>query len=223
MKCYLEDKTVYIFPSFLKYIGEGAEGKVYKYKKQALKIYHDLIFCDSMDSEVCLILQKLNTERIMLPRKMLLDRDGEFKGYTTKLIINEKDIYEITKNKLIEELKELIKEIDYLSDHSIRIDDWYLDNFKYDGIMRFIDPGTYKYDKGSKQSIRKSNYIILQRFIFCYLIEEKLKKISVKYMYLIKEKYIDCYMRNNICDFFEKEMESEETLNQYIKRLANSH
>ena len=223
MKCYLDDKTIYIFPSFLKCIGEGEEGKVYEYKKQALKIYHDPIYSDSMDSEVCLILQKLDTERIMLPRRMLLDRDGEFKGYTTQLIFDDKDIYEIKKEKLISELKKLENEIYYLANNHIKINDWHSDNFKYDGIMRFIDPGAYRYDKSSKENIRKSNYSILKEFIFYQLIKEKLKIVLEKYMDLVNEKYNDCSMRNNICDFFEKEMNPEETLNHYIKRIAKPH
>ena len=176
-----------------------------------------------MNSEVCLILQKLNTERIMLPRKMLLDKNGEFKGYTTKLIINEKDIYEIKKEELISELKKLENEIYYLANNYIKIDDWHLKNFKYDGIMRFIDPGIYKYDKKSKKRIRKFNYIILKNFIFYQLIKENLKESSEGHTDIIDKKYDNCNIKNNIYQFFEKEMKPNETLGQYIKRLANSH
>lgn len=220
MEYYLEDRKIYIYPRLLKCIGNGIEGRVYEYKNQALKIHHDSVWDKVMKPETCVELQRLKTNRILLPRKMLLDKNGNFKGYTTKLIINEQNIYEIKKQQLINELKELEKEIYYLSNQHIMLNDWHIGNFKYDGMFRFIDPGSYYYDNDISKKIRKTNYNTLKDFLFYELIMEKIKCIEKDYFSVTSEVFNKCDSRYNIYDFFDEELIDNETLEQYIKRLV---
>lgn len=221
VKYYLDDKTIHIFPSLLKYIAEGKEGKLYKYKDNALKIFHNKLYEKTMSSETCVELKKINTERILLPREMLLDRYGEFIGYTTKYIYNNKFIYDITKEKLVAELLELEKEINILSVHNILIDDWHINNLIYDGMIRFVDPGIYEYVPNmSINDIKKHNYMILKDFVFYELLKQRLMFEMYNYSSYLNEVY-ETY-KNNICNFFEEKMYDCETINQYIKRLVKS-
>lgn len=219
MKYYLDDKTIHIYPALLKCIGKGKEGKVYKYNNETLKIFHQSTYKETMSAETCVMLKKIDTTRILLPRKMLLDNYGEFKGYTTKYIENNKYVYDIIKKKLIYEINELEKEINILSNHNILINDWHINNLIYDDKFRFVDPGIYEYAPNiSINEIKKHNYIILKDFIFFELLKQRLMVEMDNYCSYLNEAYDIC--ENNIGEFFEEEMYDEETMNQYIKRIA---
>lgn len=212
MKYYLGNNVVNIFPSFLNCIGFGNEGKAFEYNGMVLKLFHKNIYIDSMNSETCVELKKIHTKRILLPNELLIDKNGDFKGYTIEKIKKTENVYDIKKAKLINEIIELQKEIDKLSEHRILIDDWHMDNFMYDGIFRMIDPGLYKYDiHDDILKIKKANYDKLKDFIIFKLLRYKLINIS------------DNEFENSLLNFIEEQMRDEETLNQYTKRIAIKH
>lgn len=224
MRYILDEQKVIIFPSLLKYIDSGREGKVYKYKNKALKIYHFPAFENSMNEETAAILKELNTKRILLPQSILYDIDYEIKGYTTEFIPKKENVYKITKEQLIIELKELQKEINYLTTNKILINDWnYCENFIYDGMFRFIDPGLYEYDKSmSNNEIKKFNYSVLRDFLFYELLKYGLMNEKTNFMKLIGKKYDKSRKKDNVSHFFENEMNDNETLQQYIKRIVKN-
>lgn len=223
MNYILDDKKVYIYPALLKKIGSGKEGKVYKYKNKALKIYHNNVYKDSMNEETAYVLRELNTKRILLPKNILFNIDYEIKGYTTEYISNKKYVYEIIKKQLILEIEEIEHEINYLSNKNIVLNDWSLSNFEYDGIFRFVDPGLYECNKNTDiKKVREFNYVVLKEFLFEELIKNRLRTEMKDYMKLISSMYNRCYYEDNASNFFKSEMYDDESLNQYIKRIAKS-
>ena len=62
MKCYLNNKTIHIYPIFLKKLGKGSEGVVYKYGYKTLKINYDRRTYPVNDFQV---MTSLNTECIL--------------------------------------------------------------------------------------------------------------------------------------------------------------
>lgn len=221
MKYILDDKKIIIFPVLLKYLGSGKEGKVYKYKDKALKIFHDQIYVDSMDINTCLFLKNLDTKRILLPQNILYDIDYDFKGYTTDLINKKNNVYSLNKEEIIIEIEELEKEVNYLINKRIVLNDWNFENFIFDGKFRIVDPGLYKLDKKeSIKTIKRFNYLVLKDFIFNELFKNKIRKEIKNYNEIIFYLSNKCRKKYNVSSFFEKEMNNDETLNQYIKRIV---
>ena len=73
------------------YLGRGCEAKVYKYKDEALKIYRPHCIKLRLEEDRALELTRIDTERILLPRKLIYDCDtGTFIGYTTRFIYKTK-------------------------------------------------------------------------------------------------------------------------------------
>lgn len=219
MKYELGDEIVHIYPFLLKRIGSGKEGKVYKFGDRALKILHDVPYQKSMNSTTCGGLEKIATKRILLPRETLFDKSGEFKGYSTRYIKYGKDVFDISKENFLYEVNELIKEINFLSNQRIIIDDWRLENFIYDGKFRLVDPGLYRYEKeASIDAIKKLNFAVLKDFVFFELLKSGLMAETNEYVdYLLD---VHNTVENDIVEYFEDEMKDDETMNQYIKRIA---
>lgn len=67
----------------LRYIGEGKEGKVYQYFKEAIKIYCRERLKNRLSLEEASYLSIIPTKYILLPKRMIKNDDQEFCGYTT--------------------------------------------------------------------------------------------------------------------------------------------
>ena len=117
MKLYLNEQAITIHPILLKRLGYGTQGKVYKYKGEALKIFKRDI--RDLSLEDCDYLKDINTNRILLPNKLLTNSDGMLTGYTTELISKEKldEVYNLSKDVIVNEFYEVSKEIKLLSNN----------------------------------------------------------------------------------------------------------
>ncbi len=220
MNLYLEGKKVTINPSLLEFIGKGCNGKVYKYNGEALKIlYND---CCDLDLKTGDYLKDIKTKRILLPKKIYLDEEGSLKAYTTELITKSKtELYNISKDKFIEELYCIEKELNLLSEKYIYVTDWHLSNFIYDGMFRFIDSGTYIIDDLQDiDNIEFQNNVELKNFVFAGIIiskfyndfNEKFKQLKVLQC---EYSLLGC---NSTSEFVEATMDRHDTLYQYAKK-----
>ena len=55
----------------LLYVDSGAEGKVYKYKVKAIKVYHDNLYKRILSYDDINRLKDINTRRIILPNNII--------------------------------------------------------------------------------------------------------------------------------------------------------
>lgn len=219
LKFILGNDEIKIYPLLLKKIGEGSQCKVYKYKLQALKICHD--FIDDENTNDFIVLKKLNTKRILVPTEILYDLSYNFKGYTMPMVKNEKNIGSITKEKFILELEEVIKELYFLANNKVIIDDWIYKNFKFDGIFRFVDSGRYKIVNSRRRTIMKANYHALKIFIFEELLINIMLNIQKEgnFQFFINQLIDEC---DDVVNYFKSEIKDKETLEQYVKRIVKN-
>lgn len=61
--------------------GSGQEVDVYKEKDEVVKFYKPYCRKMRMSKETCEYFQKIHTERILLPKKVLLDKKRQIRGY----------------------------------------------------------------------------------------------------------------------------------------------
>ena len=228
MQYFLDHDYIDIYPLFMHKLGKGKEGNVYSYKGDALKIYHLFPEKKCLNKEECEYLRKINTNRILLPKEILLDLNDDICGYTTEKISKEKDIYKINKIKLIEELDELKKEIKELSSKYVILGDWINENFKYDGMMKFVDPGDYSVDfykiYGDREfdEIIDDNNEMLDSFVINSLFGDYIIKsskdnyISHNSIYGLKSEFNESNYKC-IDQFLEKDMNNNMLLEEYIK------
>jgi len=107
------------------------------------------------------ILKTINSNRILLPTNIVYNykhffgkqNKKNYIGYTTKLIKNVKDkkeIISLSSNILYDEIDELINETRYLSKNRVQlVDIRNNNNIVFNGNIYFVDPGLYRYKKGS--------------------------------------------------------------------------
>lgn len=228
MRCILNGKKVHIYPLFLKKLGKGKEGRVYEYKGMALKLYYYSYtsIIGRIGLKECEYLKQIDTKRIVLPRCILQDDKCKFYGYTSELITSSKEnLYQIDKTKFLSELYALREEIKILSQNYIRVNDWIPENFMYDGMFRFVDPGEYQIDwyqihENKKISeIQEWNDYALTRFIIYFILYPKW--ITMANPYRFYQDFTKMYQENysTIEEYFEDTMNDNDTLDSYIKKI----
>lgn len=145
MEYRIENKKVRIYSHHLEQIGEGKEGKIYKYNGSLLKLYHDYPKKDVLSFKDCEYMTKLNTERVLLPTSSVTDKHHLMRGYTISPYIDgEADIYEIIGKKFLQERQLVQLELIYLGENFVSVDDLCLSNFKVFDKFYLLDPGSYE-------------------------------------------------------------------------------
>ena len=145
MEYRIENKKVRIYSHHLEQIGEGREGKIYKYNGSLLKLYHDYPKKDVLSFKDCEYMTKLNTERVLLPTSSVTDKHHLMRGYTISPYIDgEADIYEIIGKKFLQERQLVQLELIYLGENFVSVDDLCLSNFKVFDKFYLLDPGSYE-------------------------------------------------------------------------------
>ncbi len=191
-----------------RYIDEGEEATIYYCNKKALKIYKNYCKGIRLSEKDALYLQKINTERFLLPRDIIYDINNNFIGYTTSYIMgySKENIKKLKLDFLKKELLILKKDIEELSKHNISIFD--IENYNFilgDGIY-LIDPGSYRIE----------DYNTLEynlRYLRSFIINEILllsRRLTIRERDLINKNFN-----------FENLLNSEEkTISLYCKKLA---
>jgi len=158
VKIFLEKEKSFIEidTDDLKQIGEGREGKVYRYQDLALKIHNSLGKKFVLNLEKVNKFKNIDTKRILLPKnpiyvKSKLISKLNFTGYSTSLVTNIKDkkeLIDIDSNHLYNELQTLKSDTTILSKNKALINDLaHCRNFVFNSNLYFVDCGGYYFDE----------------------------------------------------------------------------
>ena len=216
MKIFIDNKE-YSYNSEDLYdlcIGEGTEGFVYKINNSAVKIYHKYSRKERLDENTCILLSKINTKRILLPRKLVYNVNNKFIGYTTDF--HQKYSLENIKRMKLKSLKnelELIKkDIEILSKNDISLDDLFIDNIILSDGLYFIDPGSFWINKNNK-NLNYDNKDKMNNFI--------INNILVRAGDIPKKKYQILKQRLNYDEFIDEALpNSKDSTHSYLKKLV---
>lgn len=222
MELYLDGELINFSNDDLDYmyINEGTEGIIYKYKKDALKVYKDFSVKSRLDEDTAKEFTLINTNRILLPRKLLYNISSKFIGYSTMFLDNysHKYISNMKMNKFIDEISLMCVDSDNLASKHIDIEDLNSDNMIYDGNIYICDPGSYKIRKSdSVESVTKHNRQIIKEFLV-----DSILKQSVK-LNKIQKKNLDNHFLTDDClleDILLEEATNDETVGSYVKRIV---
>lgn len=173
----------------------------------------------------------MKTKRILLPEDGFTDVSGDLRCYTIELItMNKKNqIYKMQMNQFVEEVYQIERELDLLSNNHVVIQDWILKNFMFDGIFRFVDAGRYQINYSySVSEIRNMNQNVFNRFILGELFT---KKIYLDYdLGIVKHpmlEYLEMEYRKSSCktmgEYIESTMDKNENMLQYVKKKEQSY
>lgn len=170
-----------------------------------------------------IILSSLNLKYIQVPKKLYYDSSKLYIKYSAPFFEDSQEKYEkifLTEIKrLMQNLNEIIKEIDIISENHILMRDVYLKNTTFDGILRIIDPGSYTYEEQrNKEKIRLFNYEKLRALVIS-LIYEALKDKDIdeyKLSYLIMQLHSETRKYQNIINYLENIGNKDQTLENYV-------
>lgn len=182
MKLFIEKEEVNIPDKELDdlYLGEGSESTVYLHKKEALKIYKDNFYQKRLTEEESMKMKRILTQRIMLPRRIIYDKNKEFIGYTTPFK-KEADLdflNRITMEKFIEELKILQEDVRILSHEGIKLEDIHQNNLLISDGIYLCDPGLYRFTNMEYEGLYRENIIELNYLFTVLLIETSVFKLT---------------------------------------------
>lgn len=213
----------------LEYMDKGEEGAVYRYQDKAIKIYHEPPRKRIVSPSLLEELKAINTNRINLPIEALVaEKTNKNEGYITQFLEgNREDVYFYEKQKLLEELCYLDGDFKILGKESIVIGDLRLSNYlsNQTGLYLF-DCGDY-YKSSIKTDTTNMNKKEFQTFFVYNLVGTRLMEEGRKQnlpdqmitsMYR-KARYELTHHKEGLIGYLEKNMQEEESLNHYVKRL----
>ena len=161
MKLFLNDEEINITKSELneRYINEGSEGVIYQIGKEAVKIYDNDFYGKRLNEEEARKLSKINTKRILLPRRLVYNENREFMGYTSPFIIEYyKDFLgRLTMEKFIDEMNLIRNDLKVLSKNGVSIEDIHQDNFIMSDGLYLCDSGMYRFNDEEPEKIYRKN------------------------------------------------------------------
>ena len=209
---FTEDELSYM------YDGEGTESIIYKYKDKAFKIYKDFCIKDRIGLETVKKLSTIKTKRIILPEEELYNLSHKFIGYTSKYVdrYHLSNLYNLNKQKLLNELKLLYEDSDMLSDNNIDIEDLIKENTIYNDGIYICDPGSYIVnERQSKESIKYLNREKIDRFILDVVL-----KPSITLTKRQKQQLDSLLYEYKLEDLIKDEMNDDETVKKYVQKLS---
>lgn len=232
MKYYIRDKIVDIDTNS-KPFGEGSEGKIYLINDITYKIYFPNMLNEGMGNKKGWHQYLINipTSQIILPRDSIYNENGEYVGYTARLIKgHQKDKTGISKmptEKFINNLQVLENDFNILTKYYVIAADVTPFNYIYNeekNTMNVIDPGRYKKcDSKPESSIEFQNNKQIDTLIelLIYLDFIKYKPIgSKRKSQLLKEKIIKDRNDLRYSDYFKDKLRDYENLEEYAKTLG---
>lgn len=228
LKITINDQGVFCNDIPLAYINQGEEGSVYRYQDKAIKIYHEYPRKSVVSPNVLKKLKTIDTKRILMPIDILMESPNKNQGYVTQFIEGNKDaVYNYPKDKLLEELSYLDCDFATLGKESIAIGDLRETNYLSNKIGFFLfDYGDY-YQMPRNIDTTSINVKQFQTFFLYNLVNSKLKqesrKLKLSNQQVIgiyrKTRYEVIHQKKGLVDYLEKNMQNEENLNAYVKRL----
>ena len=155
-----------------RYVKEGSEGTIYEYKGDALKIYHERCFKKRLTEEEAKKLSNIKTKRIMMPKDLIYDENGEFIGYTTPFKIEREKKYVglLKMEELLKEANIINNDAMILAKQKISLKDLHYDNLLLSNNEIYLcDPGEYEFCDNSVSNIYRDNIIELN-YLFTRMI-----------------------------------------------------
>ena len=226
MKLFIDNKELNIPESelSLRYLGEGSESTVYRYKDEALKIHKDNFYQKRLTEEAAIKMSKISTKRILLPRKIIYDENGEYIGYTTpyQREYNKDLLKRITMEKFIEELKILREDTRIISNEGIMLEDVHQNNLLVGDGLYLCDPGLYKFTDINYEDLYSNNIIELNYLFTVLLLETRVFDLTNK-----QADKLEDYFGATSRFFLEKLIEEQDInpkqkVNPFMKKLALS-
>ncbi|MBE6147611.1 MAG: hypothetical protein E7168_04690 [Firmicutes bacterium] len=208
---------------------KGSEGKVYVWKKQALKIYNPYRTKKVLDKDTANLIASLKTNRIIGLDEIVTNKKHQMIGYTMPLIKDTINLFDglplIDKETLLTEIDLLIKDVVTYSEAFIEFNDFgsYNTLLTKDGNIYFIDPGSYEKSELDIPLLEMKN---MESFNWCWhAIISQLLRINIKNPEDYKKIRNDFFSRWNkqsdleYSKFLEKEMENTNNLDEYVLKL----
>lgn len=203
-------------------IATGEKGDVYKYKGEAIKIFneHEAL---PMSQETAEALTKIQTGRILLPRKLVFYKDA-FCGYTLRLVHkkgNSKKLIGIPGESLILNTEMIEKDIMTLSDKKVLLNGITPDNVVFNGRLYLADPAHYKLlELFSTEDLEKLNryqfHVLLTELLTTELKRSNYPECVIEYMRdLLKMKDIE----QPTSEFLKEIIEPKDTIKQIVKKF----
>ncbi len=201
------------------YLDEGNESEVYRYGREALKIYKPYCRKDRLSEEDVLRLSKIYTQRLLLPNVAIKNADTlAFVGYSTPFIYKHpKDaVTRIRMSKFLDELDIIESDLRVLSANGVEVEDLHMDNVLYDGHLFIGDPGSYTFnEEDSRSRVYTHNLKILSRFVKHEVFD--MIKVPRKRRISLNDRYDDSMY---IGDQLRDDMLEKETVRQFVKRMT---
>ncbi len=224
MEYIVDGKTVRYNPFHMKeslFLGSGEEGSCYKIGPYAVKFYS--LFCSKMrlKKETALSMTQIETERILLPRKLLLNKRHQMQGYYTSYVeeLGKDSFYQLNRERLQEEFQKLSSDLDVLASSNVLLGDLILKNTVFHEGIYLVDPGSYSF---SLEALGKNedtfneylewhilakrarffcNELYPAKFMSFFQEERKVASYSSTLTYLqdtMKEENLDTYLKKKI-------------------------
>ena len=181
------------------FVNKGYEGKVYVYKKEAIKLYsEELKYRKKLTENEVLRLRKIPTKRILLPVNPIYDEWNDFMGYSTEFKIEapKERIGLLQISTLKDQLEELKEDIKTLSESHVRMDDLNLGSLLMTQSGFYLcDPGAYRIDNNSDSEILEKantedvNYFFAQLVFYNCLKLTKNEKVKLPSLFPTKGDY----------------------------------
>lgn len=203
-------------------IASGEKGDVYKYKGEAIKLFNP----DEqppMTEEVAEYLTKIQTSRILLPRKLVFYQDA-FRGYTLRLVQkkgNSRKLIALPGEDLVENIETIERDIRTLSDRKVLLNGITPDNVLFNGRLYLTDPAHYKllelYGTEDLERLNKYQFHVL----FTELITAELKKcnyspaVAAYFRDLLRMKDVD----QLTSDYLKEIINPEDSIKQIVKKF----
>ncbi len=228
MTIFIDDKELYLPDSELefRYLGEGSECTVYRYKDEALKINKDDFYQKRLTEDEAKKMSKISTERILLPRRIIRDKDGEYIGYTTpyKEERNKEFLRMITMEKFISELRLLREDTRVLSNEGIMLEDLHQGNILVSNQSELYlhDPGLYKFTYKGYEELYRNNIIELNYLFTVLLLETRTFNLTNKQIDKLEEYFgvTSRYFLDKLIE--EQDINPKQKVNPFMKNLALS-
>ena len=220
MRYFVDDVLYEVTDEEMEYrhIAEGTESNVYRFRDEVFKIYKDnRVLKSKLDEKSAKYMKNIKTKRIIMPKRLIYDRNDNFCGYTLPYLDNcQKSILKRKKmTDIINELKLIEDDLLLLKEKSIDLEDFTLDNFIVNKGLYIIDPGSHEvstYDKRLLETINKHRYL---EFMI-----NKVFPLVVRLNSDEKKKLNDYIAGEYLTDVLDYDIKENDTLKKYIKRIV---
>lgn len=207
-------------------LAKGKNGNVYCYGNSALKVFNN-VEDPPISLETTRYLTTVNTDRILLPRKILFFNDA-FSGYSLKLVPkkgNEKKLINSPKKQLIENIAVLEEDINKISKKNILLSDMSPENVKYNGSLYISDPSKYTILDLPKPGELENELEKINKFqlhlLLTELFSEELRKInfSKETINRLKEMFSLRDLDQNPSNFLNDIIDGQNTIKEMVKKI----